>query len=109
MPAVLGAADALCLVSDYEALPFVVLEAMASQLPVIATPVGALPEVVVPGETGLLTLPDGIDSLVDALLLLTSDRDQRLRLGRAGRERQIQLYAAEAMVDSYRDTLANMV
>ena len=63
MPDVLAAADALCLTSDYEALPFVVLEAMATGLPVVATRVGALPELlgdnagvlVDPGDHGALT------------------------------------------------------
>lgn len=53
MPSLINAADAILLYSTREGLPSVVLEALACGVPVIVTPVGALPNVVVEGETGL--------------------------------------------------------
>lgn len=101
MPRVLAAADALCLVSDHEALPFVVLEAMASALPVIATRVGGLPEVIVDGETGQLLDVGDADGLVAAIVRLAGDPEARSRMGAVGRARQLALYAAEPMADAY--------
>ena len=54
MPDILLAADVVCLVSDIEALPMVVLEAMSAGRPVLASDVGGIGEAVVEGETGLL-------------------------------------------------------
>lgn len=57
MPQLMNAADALVLVSEYEGMPTVVVEALACGIPVVATPVGGIPEIVVPGRTGWL-VPD---------------------------------------------------
>lgn len=54
MPPLLNAADLVVLPSEYEGLPTIALEALACGVPVVATPVGALPEIVVPGRTGWL-------------------------------------------------------
>jgi len=54
MPPLLNAADALLLPSEYEGLPTVALEGLACGVPIVATPVGAIPELVVPGRTGWL-------------------------------------------------------
>jgi glycosyltransferase involved in cell wall biosynthesis len=108
MPDVLAAADALCLVSDHEALPFVVLEAMATGRPVLATRVGGLPEVVADGETGLLFSPGDQDRLVSSLLELTSDPRRRASMGLAGRAHQISRYSAERMTDDYAALLSGL-
>lgn len=52
MPVLLNAADLLVLPSEYEGLPTVALEALACGTPIVSTPVGALPEIIVPGRTG---------------------------------------------------------
>ncbi len=54
----------LILPSYNEGLPVVILEAMASSLPVISTPVGGIPEVIIPGETGYLVEPGDKDAIV---------------------------------------------
>lgn len=67
--------------------PTVAMEAMATGVPVIASRVGGLPDLVADGETGLLTDPGNVDELRAALQQLVNDPSQRLRLGRAARER----------------------
>jgi len=58
VPAILARADAACLPSLAEGLPNAVMEAMAARLPIVATAVGGTPELVIPGETGLLARPE---------------------------------------------------
>ena len=65
MPALLNAADVLVLPSEFEGMPTVALEALACGTPVAATPVGGLPEVVVPGKTGWLV--EDLDRLPEVL------------------------------------------
>jgi glycosyltransferase involved in cell wall biosynthesis len=85
--------------SRSEGLPVSVLEAMAAELPVVASCVGGVPELVVEGETGVLVAPGDPDALTAALERLVPDRQLRSRLGAAGRAR------VEAQFDpgSFRD------
>jgi glycosyltransferase involved in cell wall biosynthesis len=82
-----AAAQVLCLPSRREGVPLVLLEAMAFGLPVIATPVGGIPDLVRSDENGLLVPPGDVDSLAAAITLMAADPELRLRLGSAGRER----------------------
>lgn len=88
-------ADILLHPSHAEGLPNVVLEAMASELPVIAADVGGLPEVVVPGETGLLFEAQDARQLESHLLQLLSDRALACQMGRAGRARVLDCHSWE--------------
>jgi glycosyltransferase involved in cell wall biosynthesis len=85
--------------SRREGLPLAVVEAMAIGLPVVATTVGGLPEVVEHGRTGLLVGPDDPEALARALAELLGDPDRARRMGAAGRERVERLYSTAAMVD----------
>ncbi len=67
VPRLLAAADALVLASAWEGLPNVVMEAMAARLPVVATNVGGVPELVDDGRTGLLVPPRDPESLARAM------------------------------------------
>ena len=97
MPAVYAQADVFCLASWYEAMPLSVLEAFASGLPVVATDVGDVARVVVPGETGALAEPHDPVSLADALEPLLRDADLRRRMATAGRQRVIDHFSISKM------------
>ena len=74
-------------------------EAMACELPTVASRVGGLPEVVDDGETGLLVTAGNPDELAAALCKLSADRELRARLGTAGRARVEKLFSLKAYVD----------
>ncbi len=83
--------DIFCLPSRSEGLSSAILAAMASQLPVIATRVGGIPELVVDGETGFLVSANHPQELVRALDRLLRSRNLCRRMGQAGR-RRVQTY-----------------
>ena len=83
----LAAADVFVLASDSEGLPMSVLEAMAAGLPVVASAVGGVPELVREGETGMLVPPRDSAALAGAIRRLVEDPALRDRLGAAGRQR----------------------
>ena len=80
------AMDMYCLSSLSEGLPNVVLEAMAMEVPVVATRIAGVPRLIEDGVNGLLVEPDDVTGLARALSTLLSDRPLRERLARAGRE-----------------------
>jgi glycosyltransferase involved in cell wall biosynthesis len=98
VPELLSRAACLVLVSDYEGCPLSVIEAMAAGVPVIASRVGGLTELVDHGVTGLLVPHDDPDALAAAVGELLADPERARRLGRAGRERARELYSIERMV-----------
>ena len=67
-----------------EACPTVVIEAMRAGLPVVATRMGGIPDLVVDGETGLLVPPSDARALADAIARLVADPSEAARLGEAG-------------------------
>jgi glycosyltransferase involved in cell wall biosynthesis len=94
-------ADVFVLSSIYEAMPNVVLEAMAAGLPVVATRVGGLAELVTPGENGWLVPPQDPAALAAALTKLLSETETRQRFGHAGRRRVAQGFSLEVMVQRH--------
>jgi len=77
--------DVFCITSEYESFSIVVLEAMASSLPIIATNVGYLPNLVT--NNGLLVELDNVEQLKNAILDLANDKDKRVKMGLEGRKR----------------------
>jgi glycosyltransferase involved in cell wall biosynthesis len=88
----LASSDVFVLSSRAEGLPISILEAMAAGLPVVATRVGGIPELVVDGETGFLVPAGDAPARADALRRLVEDPALRERLGAAGRRRAEELF-----------------
>jgi glycosyltransferase involved in cell wall biosynthesis len=85
VPELLASAQCLVLASDYEGCPLSVIEAMAAGVPVVATRVGGVPELVADGATGLLAEPRDPAALARALATVLTDPALARRLGDAGR------------------------
>ena len=86
-----------------EGLPLTILEAMANGLPVIASEIGGISQVIEDKQDGLLVKPGDVSELVDAVRILKNDEDMRLRLSSAARKTIEDKYSKERMVD---ETLA---
>jgi L-malate glycosyltransferase len=102
-------AGLLALSSRTEALPNVVLEAMASGLAVAATAVGGVPEMVAPAETGWLAPPGDPPALAEALGRLLGDPEQGRIFGQAGRRRVVQEFSMNSMVNRYEEVLLHLL
>ncbi len=93
-------ADVFALPTRADSHAIATLEAMATGLPVITTPVGGVPDVVVDGETGYLVAPDDIRALAERLRRLIQDRELRLRMGASARRRVESSFNAETIAES---------
>jgi glycosyltransferase involved in cell wall biosynthesis len=98
----LRALDVFVLPSRAENFPVAALEAMAAGLPVVATRVGGVPELVVDGETGILVEPDDPAAMAAAIAGLAGDAGRRAALGQAGRRRVEALFSADRMAERMR-------
>jgi glycosyltransferase involved in cell wall biosynthesis len=90
-------ADILVLTSEREGTPNVVMEAMATGLPVISTNVGGIPDIVYDSETGFLIEPGDIDSLVSKLMLLMEDTSLRQKIGTKARKFIVENHSLEML------------
>ena len=72
-------------ISKSETFGVAAIEASACGLPVIASNIGGLPEVVIDGKTGFLVAPENIDDLTEKLLILINDKMMRQKMGEEGR------------------------
>jgi glycosyltransferase involved in cell wall biosynthesis len=100
----LDAADVLIHPSSIDAFPTALIEAMAASVPIVATDVGGIPEIVVAGQTGqLVGAPPDAAGLADALEPLLADPDLRARMGREGRARYEREFTLEAWARRTRD------
>lgn len=77
----LSSFDIFCMPSRSEAMPYALLEAGLAGLPVIATPVGGIPEIVESGSNGILVPVENAEVLFSSLILLAEDENLRKRLG----------------------------
>lgn len=83
--------DIFILPSYNEGLPMALLEAMSFKLPVITTPVGGIPEIVIHGKNGLLVEPGNIPELAKSMQILIDNKSLRLKLGNAAYEEALLL------------------
>jgi glycosyltransferase involved in cell wall biosynthesis len=109
VPDLIAACDAVCLLSEAEALPITILEAMALARPVVTSDVGGTSEVVAHEQTGLVVPPRDPAAAAAALALLASRADWARELGERGRARQRERFTGEAMIDGYASVLAEVV
>jgi glycosyltransferase involved in cell wall biosynthesis len=89
-----------------EGLGLVAVEALLSETPVVAFDSGGLPDIVIPGKTGLLVPPGKPDLLGKALRDLLSRPDQGGSLGKAGRVHALATFGPAAVAARYRDVYA---
>jgi sugar transferase (PEP-CTERM/EpsH1 system associated) len=101
IPELMRGFDVFALPSIAEGTPVTILEAMATGLPVVASKVGGIPEVVDDGATGLLVPPSDAQALADALATYASDPALAARHGAAGRQRVERSNSIAAMVSGY--------
>jgi glycosyltransferase involved in cell wall biosynthesis len=111
VPGLLPAFDVFVSSSSSEGMGIAIVEAMAARLPVVATAVGGVPEVVLDGETGLHVPAGDADALGDAMTRLGRDASLRIACGEAGRRRAVEEFGEEAMLTRtaaiYREVLCS--
>jgi L-malate glycosyltransferase len=100
VPELLACCDISVLTSESEGFPNAVLEAMAARLPVIATSVGGVPEVIENEVTGLLVAPGNPTAISAAILRLLNDQDLCRRLADAGHERVVERFSFGRLINS---------
>ncbi|OBH74722.1 glycosyl transferase family 1 [Mycobacterium mantenii] len=101
----LADADLLCVPSRSEAFPLVILEAMARSVPVAASAICAVPEMLDFGEAGFLVNPVSVAGWRDSLQRILADPDALPAMGRRGFERMHRYYTVEAMTDAYLEAI----
>jgi len=101
MEELLPLADVFLLPSSSESFGLVALEAMSAEVPVVASNVGGLPEVVKHGVTGYLHDPANHSGMVESVLRLLTDEPRRRAMGRRGRKVASERFSVDEMVDRY--------
>ena len=101
LPEIYPIMDIFVLPSLTEGLPMVLLEAMASKKPVIATKVGAIPNVISDGETGLLIDPANSNQLADAIIYLLKNKDKAREIGEKGYKKVKNEFSSKKMTKEY--------
>ena len=97
----LGVADVFLLPSELESFGLAALEAQACELPVIATRIGGIPEVVNDGESGFLSDVADVEKMSADVLNLLRDEDLRRAFGERGRELAVQRYSTSKIIPQY--------
>lgn len=107
--AALAEADLLCVPSRDEAFPLVILEAMARRVPVVASAVGAIPEILAHGEAGRLVEEVTVDGWRAAMTDMLAHPQEWAALGDRGFDRMRSNYSVEAMADAYEVAFAGVL
>jgi glycosyltransferase involved in cell wall biosynthesis len=102
--AVLKKLDIVLLTSHWEGLPVVIIESLASGLPVVATKVGGVPELVIDGVNGFLSAKGDCEKLAKDLLLLSADKEKRLQFSRQSRK----MFKEEFSIDYMKNRIESL-
>jgi N-acetyl-alpha-D-glucosaminyl L-malate synthase BshA len=100
---IVGASDLFLLPSEAESFGMAALEAMACEVPVIATKAGGLPEVVTDGENGYLLPVGDVDGMAARAIEILSNRELRDRMGKNAREAAVTRFDEHLVVPLYRE------
>jgi len=104
----LSQADALCLPSYSEGLPYALLEAMAAGVVPIVTPVGAIPDVVQKGVHGVLVPVRDSDAIAEAMAALSRDRAALARMSAACRKRIAGAYSIDRVASGFANLYSSL-
>jgi N-acetyl-alpha-D-glucosaminyl L-malate synthase BshA len=97
----LGVADVFLLPSELESFGLAALEAQACEVPVIATRIGGIPEVVNDGESGFLSDVRDVEKMTEDTVRFLNDEELRRTFGERGRELAVQRYSTEKIIPQY--------
>ncbi len=97
----LGIADVFLLPSELESFGLAALEAQACEVPVVASRIGGIPEVVTDGETGFMSEIGNTEKMSDDVVKLLSDEELRREFGKKGRESAVSRYSTEKIIPQY--------
>ena len=106
---ILKAFDIFVFPSLTEGLPLVVIEAMATGLPIVASHVGGIPELVVNGETGFLVSPASKEEIKEAIIKLLNNPELRKEMGQIARKRFETHFSLPQMVQKYIEVYEEVV
>lgn len=98
---ILSIADVFLMPSGSETFGLAALEAMACEVPVVATDVGGLPELIVDDETGFLCPKDDVDAFTERTRQLLTNEDLHARMSRAARTRAVETFDIDRVVPMY--------
>ena len=108
LPELYSAADVYVTPTLADNLPYTVLEAMATELPVVASRVGGIPEQIIDGETGILIPPSNPPAIGEAILKVLLDPESATSMGRNGKLRVERMFSMAQFVRSYEHLLQQM-
>jgi N-acetyl-alpha-D-glucosaminyl L-malate synthase BshA len=97
----LGIADVFLLPSELESFGLAALEANACEVPVVASRIGGIPEVVTDGETGFMSEIGNIEKMSEDVVKLLNDEEMRREFGKRARESAISRYSTEKIIPQY--------
>jgi glycosyltransferase involved in cell wall biosynthesis len=109
IPRVLSAMDVFVLTSLWEGLPIAVLEAMVSQVPVVATHTGGISEIIAEGETGFLVPCHDVPSMLEKTHIFLQDASLRERITRDAKQSINERFEMETMVKAHEDLYQELV
>lgn len=101
IPNLMRCSDIGVLSSETESAPLTLLEGMSTGLPMVATNVGGIPEIITDGQDGFIVPPKHPEVIAEAILPLVRDSNLRSKIGAKAREKVLKYYTSDKVVNSY--------